>query len=355
MDKRGIVKEHSDIFYDLITNSKFRDWVQHPSADRDRFWEKWLEEYPENIAELKKAREFLGRMQFREGQLSPSEVANIWGKVMAHTERGRKPIITIDSLWMLLTQPLKVAAILLISLLAAMILSFETTVAPQESPSSPSEWTTLENPKGRKSKITLPDGTQVYLSYESQLRFPVAFEKNTRQVELVGEAYFEVVHNNDLPFVVATAGVETEVLGTSFNIKSYNEDMRTEISLISGKVKIKKQDKNHLNAERYLVPGEQFTYSKNSGEMVVRSFEEENVLAWKEDIIYFKDAGLDEFVDQLERWYGVDIQVFGVPSKEWKINARYQSQSLEEILTGMDFVYGIEYKISGKNVILKLM
>lgn len=347
-------EKNSDVFYYLITKSEFRDWVRKPNSDSDYFWGKWMEEYPENISDLKKASEFLKRMHFRSDQLSPDELANMLEKVMAHEEYERKNGIKLENLWILFSQPIRVAAILLISVVAAIFLSPEVGEMSKESLPVETEWTTLQNSKGRKSRITLPDGTQVHLSYESQLKFPAEFNKKSRRVELIGEAYFEVFHNEAIPFVVVTDEMETEVLGTSFNIKSYKEELRTEISVITGKVKIRNQYKSALHEKAFLTPGEQLSYSRNSGEIIVRPFELEKTLAWKEDIILFEDAGLDEFVDQLERWYGVDIQIFGSPSKEWKVNGRYQNQTLEDILTGMDFVYGVEYEIRARSVILKL-
>ena len=199
----------------------------------------------------------------------------------------------------------------------------------------------------------MPDGTQVNLNYESQLKFPKVFEGEIRKVELIGEAFFEVVKNDTLPFIVQTGDVETEVLGTSFNIRSYGSGQHAEVSLVTGKVKI-----NYLNdpinkESTHLSPGEQLSYNRNSGQAIKSTFDLEEVIAWKEGIILFKDAGFEEFIDQLERWYGVDFQIYGTPSKKWKVNGRYENEKLDDILTGLNFVYGLEYKIQGKNVVLK--
>src|SRR5690606_20421719 len=209
------------------------------------------------------------------------------------------------------------------------------------------EWVVLENPKGRKSKVTLPDGTRVNLNYESQLKFPKIFQGANRTVELIGEAFFEVVPNDTMPFIVQTNGIETEVLGTSFNIRSYKGELETGVSLVTGKVKISEISDGSAKGDRFLVPGEQLNYNRNSGDMVVNTFDLEGVTAWKEGVILFKDAGFNEFIDQLEGWYGVDFQIYGSPSTEWKVNGRYQNEKLDDILVGLSFVYGLEYKIQG--------
>src|SRR5690606_33837898 len=121
--------------------------------------------------------------------------------------------------------------------------------------------------------VTLPDGTQVNLNYESQLKFPKVFEGNIRKVELIGEAFFEVVKNDTMPFIVKTGDVETEVLGTSFNIRSYERGQTAEVSLVTGKVKIHYIDGSIKKESTHLSPGEQLSYNRNSGQTVKSTFD----------------------------------------------------------------------------------
>jgi ferric-dicitrate binding protein FerR (iron transport regulator) len=351
------VKENSsDIFHYLITNRGFVDWVKKPNENSNYFWKKWVEEHPELISDVKRSREFVERMQFKKTKLSPSELDEMMGKVLSHEPTASRPISKwgngiplVSGFW------LRIAAILLLALLAGVMIEnmvFEIKVKPSL---TDTEWRTVENPKGRKSKITLPDGTLVNLNYESQLKFPKVFKGNSRKVELIGEAFFDVVHLDSMPFIVQANGIETEVLGTSFNIKSFAVGKETEISLVTGKVKVK-QTKGGGSVKNItqLSPGEQLTFDRNSGEMVKGTFNVERITSWKEGVILFKDAGFEEFIHQLEKWYGVDFQIYGTPSKKWRINGRYQHEKLDDILMGLRFVYDIEYKFQGKNVILKI-
>jgi ferric-dicitrate binding protein FerR (iron transport regulator) len=345
----------SDIFYHLITRSGFRDWVQKPNDESNYFWKKWMEEHPENISDLKKAREFIERMRFKKGQMFRNELDGLLGKIIASEKPVHQPVVQKRREGpFAIGQWLRIAAILFISLIAAAIMDAFVSDIKKKPASVVTEWRTVENPKGRKSKVTLLDGTLVNLNYESRLKFPKAFTEDIRKVELIGEAFFEVVPNETMCFIVRTGDVETEVLGTSFNIRSYEGEQETDISLVTGKVKV-----NHINGESikkitHLSPGEQFRYNRNSGQTVKTTFDVETIIAWKDGIIVFEDAGFKEFIDQLEKWYGVNFQIYGNPSKKWKINGRYQNQKLEDILTGLNFVYGLEYKIQGKNVILNL-
>jgi ferric-dicitrate binding protein FerR (iron transport regulator) len=124
--------------------------------------------------------------------------------------------------------------------------------------------------------------------------------------------------------------------------------------LVSGKVKIKKSMDTSEEGLIYLLPGQELIYNKNTHETRVEKFDVQRTLAWKDGIIIFKDAGFEEMIIQLERWYGVDFQIHGKPSKIWNINGRYQNEKLENILISLNFVYDLEYDIQGKNITLKL-
>lgn len=345
-----------DIFHYLITNKGFLDWVKRPNENSNYFWRKWVEEHPELISDLKKSREFVERMQFKKAIMSPKELDEMLGKVLSNEQTSSRPFSTwgkgsplVIGYW------LRIATILLLSLLAGVIIDNMVFKIKSTPSLTKTEWRTVENPKGRKSKITLPDGTLVNLNYESQLKFPKVFTGKYRKVELIGEAFFEVVHQDTMPFIVQTNGIETEVLGTSFNIKSFEVGKETEISLVTGMVKVKhSKGGSPVKNITQLSPGEQLTFDRNSGEMVKGNFNVERITSWKEGVLLFKDAGFEEFIYRLEKWYGVDFQIYGTPSKKWRINGRYQHEKLDDILLGLKFVYDIEYKIHKKNVILKI-
>ena len=313
-----------------------------------------MENHQENLSEVKKAKEFIQGLRFQQEQLTAKELDEILGKVIANerpVHRSVAPNRTESPF--VISQWLRVAAILILPLLAAVLINGFFSERNPELLSEPVEWITLENPKGRKSKVTLPDGTQVNLNYESQLKFPKVFEGATRTVELIGEAFFDVVPMDTMPFIVLTGEVETMVLGTSFNIRSFEDEGETRVSLVTGKVKVNNTGRAISQGDMFLSPGEQLRFNRNSGQMQIDSFDVETVTAWKEGVILFKDANFEEFVEQLEKWYGVDFQVYGTSAKKWRVNGRYQNEKLDDILVGLKFVYGLDSKIQGKNVIIK--
>jgi ferric-dicitrate binding protein FerR (iron transport regulator) len=348
------MKENTpEVFYHLITDKGFRNWVQSPNEQSDYFWKKWIEEHPEHISELKKAREFVERLQFREFALPPAELDAMLGKVIFGGDRVAPGVAAGRAQRF---RPWQLAAAVLIIGAASVSVFFYRShpVNKTKSVAARIEWVTVATAKGERKAVTLPDGTSVELNCESSIRFPRGFQGNTRQVELSGEAFFEVVHNDTLPFIVATNGIETEVLGTTFDVKSYPEEEATDVSLVKGKVRVRETATASVKGDTYLAPGQQARYSRQSGEIRTTSFESENITAWKDGVIVLKDASLNELIHQLERWYGVDFQVYGTPGKEWKVNGRYRDEKLDNILVGLKFIYGLDYKIQGKHVILKL-
>jgi transmembrane sensor len=346
---------NSAVFYHLITDNGFRNWVQSPNEQSDYFWKKWMKEHPDSISDLKKAREFIERLHFREFALLPAELDDILGKVIA----GDNPVSPATRKTEVHTQrfrpwQLAAAVLLLCAASFAVFLRGFKTESEIKAPSVKIEWVTMATANGQRSTIRLPDGTKVDLNCGTTLRFPRAFQGSARNVELSGEAFFEVVHNDTLPFIVQANGIETEVLGTSFNIKAYAGEEAADVSLVTGRVKVRRPGHGAPRGETLLSPGQQARYMRNTGEIVTRSFELENVTAWKDGVIVLKDATFEELIRQLERWYGVDFQVYGSPGKPWKVNGRYRDEKLDNILVGLKFIYGLDYTIQGKNVILKL-
>lgn len=350
--------QHKHIFFELISNRDFVNWHCQPNVERTVFWSNWIDNHPQHKTEFLKAQEFLTRLKFREAHLTPKESNRILSHILSSKDcpKEKKQKTKRTGNWKFNSWS-RVAAILLISLFSGYLWDKLIPKSHQEDiiENSEIEWITSHNGKGRKSKITLPDGTVAHLNYETVLEFPKSFEGPTREVKLTGEAFFEVTSDSLSPFLVKTEGLTLEVLGTSFNVKSRKFDIETDVSLVSGKLHVHFPSNvyNHNNIQ-ILTPGNEIMVNRNSWEYQFRPFDLERVIGWKEGVIWLEDAGMKEVIDILERWYGVDIQVFGSPKSPWKINGRYQNERLEDILLGLQFMYGIDYRISGKNVLIKI-
>src|SRR5690606_24410283 len=158
---------------------------------------------------------------------------------------------------------------------------------------------------GGQYKITLADGTQVWLNAASTLTYPIEFSGRKREVTLEGEAYFEVARDESKPFIVNTARQRTEVLGTSFNINAYDNETLTKTTLLHGSVRVQASNANATTG-RVLVRNEQSVIADDENIRIYR-VDPEKVVAWKEGIFNFHGLSIDESLKQIERWYDVDV------------------------------------------------
>ncbi|NML22995.1 DUF4974 domain-containing protein [Pseudoflavitalea sp. G-6-1-2] len=166
------------------------------------------------------------------------------------------------------------------------------------------KYNTMTTPAGRKFRLTLPDGTQVWLNAASSLRYPTAFAGDERLVEIKGEAYFEVSRDAAKPFRVKTDGQLIEVLGTRFNVNAYEDDHAVSTTLLSGSVSVKSAG----NAPVLLQPRLQAVSDRNSGQTEVATADTLDVMAWKEGVFRFHNTPLILIMQQLQRWYDVRVE-----------------------------------------------
>ena len=349
-----MINPSNHIFIQLISNKDFVLWVNHPNEDREFFWQNWSQSNSDAQDEIQKAREFIQRLHFKDDFLSPDEIDALLGKVLEKDScyRREKERSNLQIFPWLHRQWIRVAVILLISLLVGVSIERIYPTLEAEPVVMVLPLKTVENPRGIKSNFLLPDGSKVHLNYESSLTFPQQFTGSERKVHLIGEAFFDVVHLDSVPFVVMADGVAVEVVGTRFNVSASN--YQTQVSLVQGKVLVNFLDQQSGPESQILTPGNQIHLDRRLGKSNVLPFQLERIIGWKDGIMLFQDASMPEFLDRLEKWYGVNIQVFGRPAKPWKINGRYENELLEDILLGLKFVYNIEYKINGKNVWIKI-
>ncbi len=204
---------------------------------------------------------------------------------------------------------------------------------------------TLTTPKGGQYEVSLPDGSKVWLNASSSIRFPSVFPASERRVEITGEAYFEVAKNKARPFRVKFNTSEVQVLGTRFNVMAYPEEGASKTTLVEGAVRI-----SHRQQQTALKPGQQAVVLA-SGKIDTQYASVDQVIAWRNGIFYFKDAGIEEVMRQLARWYDVEIQFAGkIPVRQFtgKIS---RNVNLSEV-TNMLRYAGVDCRIEGKKLII---
>ncbi|HEY8957719.1 FecR family protein [Chitinophaga sp.] len=206
-------------------------------------------------------------------------------------------------------------------------------------------YNTIATPNGGEYEVILPDGSHVWLNAASSIRFPAAFTGNTRQVEINGEAYLEVVKNAKAPFIVVSGKHSVEVLGTAFNIHSYPKEENIATTLIKGSIRIV-AGKN----TKVLQPGQQSLVSRNAGDIrLAPEVNMEEVLAWRNGKFIFDDTNMKTVVSQLERWYDVSINYTGM--EDYRFNGEIsRNVSLSKVLKMMELTSNIHYKINDRNI-----
>lgn len=247
----------------------------------------------------------------------------------------------------------------MIASIAAMILIAITifiNLRNQESDDSHVSINTIQyleraNPNGQKSKIILTDGTTVWLNAASKIRFPEKFNLPERKVFLEGEAYFDVAPDEKSPFVIQTKTTTTTVLGTCFNIKSYEKEP-VQVTVASGKVKVNADSNAVGTNELVLVQNEQITFVPESGEFVKKSVDVDSFLSWKEDVILFDNTKLSEVVKTLERWYDKKITIADEQLNDCILIAEYKNEKLYNVLQSIKFSLGIDFEVLEDEIII---
>jgi transmembrane sensor len=227
-------------------------------------------------------------------------------------------------------------------------------------PVSPTnDFHTVSTQKNNLSKIKLSDGTTIWIKSGSNLRYPEQFEAGSREVYLEGEAFFDVTHDDEKPFLVHTSDLTIRVLGTAFNVKSYQDQGTIETTLVRGKVKIEK-DNMPDEKEVILTPNERAVYHKNSRMLdIVKSVDIAEVVvketqpAATETALVFDETPFNQVFAELEERYHVKIHLDNQDNLSCKLTADLQKEELEEILQLLEVSHQIRFRISGNDVYIQ--
>lgn len=284
----------------------------------------WLEENPENM------REFLALRKLYD--------ISLW---QAKVNKPRSIKKTQYSIRKITVEILKIAAILLIGFLGSKQLLTRQ--------SDKTHMQTIHVPAGQRAEITLADGTHVWLNSRSTLRFPDQFGTDTRNVELDGEGYFSVQHNEDSPFIVQTQTHAIKVLGTEFNVKAYPNTSLFEAALLKGSVRISSPDlKNGL----LLKPNEMVSIENR---MIRKSIINNNdYFKWKEGLFCFEDESIQDLIKKLELYYDTTIEIQRPALLKYHYSGKFRIQDgIEHVLRVLQLKHKFKYiKEDDKNLII---
>ncbi len=216
-------------------------------------------------------------------------------------------------------------------------------------------YNTIETPVGTQYTVILPDGSKIWLSSASRLRYPTHFSGKERIVELSGEAYFEVksVYANSsskkIPFIVLSGNQTVEVLGTQFNISAYKDDATIKTALLEGAVKVSLKSKRNSGSEVFLKPGQMALNKLNNSALETSNIDVDDVLAWREGYFIFNNENIRDIMKKVSRWYGFDVEYHGDMS-DVEFQGNYlRTRDLSNLLKMLEMTNKVKFKILQKN------
>ena len=229
--------------------------------------------------------------------------------------------------------------------------------------------------RGTKTKIILPDGSQVWLNSDSKLSYGVRFNDSIREVSLEGEAYFDVIKDKKRPFVVVTNALNIRVLGTAFNIKSYAEDATIETTLIRGMIEVRKNNEP-ATKKIILTPNEKLIYNKTEA-LLVRPTNEQNTIAkklealsittlsknipdssrveiaWIYGRLVFDGDSFVTLAEKMERWYNIKITIQNQSISNNRFSGVFEKENVEEAFRALQLITMFKYEIYENEILIK--
>ena len=230
----------------------------------------------------------------------------------------------------------QIAAVLLLPLLI-----YTTFILVGKNKADETAWAEIYAPPGARIHFMLPDGSKGWLNSETKLKYPLNFNHN-RQLSLVGEAYFEVTKNKDLPLTITTSNLDVKVLGTTFSISALAEENTTDVILEEGTVEI---DNPGIGLKTLLKPDQKLVFDNLKHEYQTSSLNAQQYNAWKDGLLIFRNEPLADVFKRLSRWYNVKITITDDQIKRYKYRATFKNEPIEEVIRLIAMTLPIEYKI----------
>lgn len=233
---------------------------------------------------------------------------------------------------------------------------------------------------GNRTKIVLPDGSQVWLNAGSNLDYNnLDFNKDIREVSLNGEAYFDVVKNAEKPFIIHTKKMDIKVVGTAFNVRSYSEEKFSEASLIHGSIEVTLKDRkdqkiilksyekisianDEQNKDEAATKSTQKNVLKNNSkpipQIVVKELKPNptnNIIAeiaWTQNKLYFEDESLEDIGPMIKRWFGKEVNIQNESLKKVRYTGNFENETIEEVLTYLKLSRSFNFKVENEAVVI---
>ena len=328
---------------DFLKHPLFMKWTVSPNPELDRYWREWAaansdkKEIMHRAIELTKTIEWKEKYRMDENDFSQMrnkllEFNAKWEsqrELRSFSERQNKNYYW----WWPVAASLLIAGFLLFNYMGSENKESTNDGIKQE-------WITKSTTKGMKKVFHLPDGSTVTLNSASEIRYQNTFGQK-REVELSGQAFFEVERNEALPFTVISGELNTTVLGTSFDVSAYPDEERMHVAVVTGKVKV--DTKNGVSAT--ILPTEATFYDTDSKSLQKGGYDYNHLLGWRHRILKFQEESYDQVFERLSKWYNVRFEFTPGLEFQGEYSGEFEDESLENILHGMQYSLDINYDI----------
>ncbi len=329
---------------DFLKDEYFVYWVNQSDPEADAYWKNWLAQHPDKVKEVMVAREMISSFLYQHNHTIPQDKRDA---VLYHLKAKQVSTYHLHKRKDNSRRYLKIAASLLILIaVGAGIWFFPDTEQPAVV--EVILQVIKRTGKGEKLNVRLPDGSQVKLNANSVLTAPARFEEGSRQVKLEGEALFDVRKDQDRPFTILSGQVQTRVLGTSFNVRAYQEEQTVEVAVVNGRVGVLGTG----TEEVFLLPNEVSLYDNTNQHISTRQQDVNDLIAWSKNILIFDGDAEAEVWHKLENWFGVNFVLPKQTVIRGKYSGRFYNESLERVLDGISYASGFAYDISDNGEVI---
>lgn len=245
---------------------------------------------------------------------------------------------------------LRLAAILVFMVLSSLALTY--ILIHPEPEITEVVFREISTDRNQRASVQLSDGTKVNLSVESRLRMPDVFARDAREVDLIGEARFDVAHSPNRPFIIRSGSTVVRVLGTDFNVRAYPNESEIQVVVKSGSVAVEASHGNESTSV-ILVPGQLARVSLSGQGIDTRWVNPDNYLGWINGKLAFEEALFTDVIRQLERWYDLEILLENPEIEQRRFTALIDSRSLNNVLNVVSQSMDLSYEIIDNKVFLR--
>lgn len=269
----------------------------------------------------------------------------------AHIRKKEDKSLQIIRLWKPMVVSVAALCILALGILLLIqqqklgSVSLNDKIASIPSDSHSLEFIEHETVPGQRKRITLSDGSIITLSHASSIRYPKHFEEHQRVLTLQGQAFFEVASDSLRPFIVHTDQLSIEVLGTSFDVQSYEGEDYQDVTVATGKVRVAETEALG-DQEWHITPAQKVRYHVQHAEVEILEVDLEESLSWMQGRLAIRDRSLGEIARHIERWYGVKVEIQNRLLSQRKFSLVLENEPLERVLRMLAIAGGFEFTLT---------